>query len=49
MIIASFLIFTGLVAALTMWLTRNEDWGGSDRPRFRWPRRADPDAPEQAI
>ncbi len=34
--------------ALTMWLTRNEDWGGGDRPRFRWSRRADPGAPEQA-
>ncbi|MEL7149313.1 MAG: cell envelope integrity protein CreD [Pseudomonadota bacterium] len=35
--------------ALTMWLTRNEDWGGGERPRFRWPtRRSSPGAPEQA-
>ena len=32
--------------ALTMWLTRNEDWGGGDRPRFRWLRRADPGDPQ---
>ena len=34
--------------ALTMWLTRNEDWGGGDRPRFRWPRRASPGEAQQA-
>ena len=35
--------------ALTMWLTRNEDWGGGSRTRLRWPgRRADPDGAEQA-
>lgn len=34
--------------ALTMWLTRNEDWGGGDRPRFQWLRRQTPDAPQQA-
>ncbi|MEO1537045.1 MAG: cell envelope integrity protein CreD [Pseudomonadota bacterium] len=34
--------------ALTMWLTRNEDWGGGNRPRFRWPtRRTSPDLPGQ--
>ena len=34
--------------ALTMWLTRNEDWGGGDRPRFRWPRRASSGEAQQA-
>jgi inner membrane protein len=34
--------------ALTMWLTRNEDWGGGDNPRFRWFSRAAPETPAQA-
>ncbi|MEM7752176.1 MAG: cell envelope integrity protein CreD [Pseudomonadota bacterium] len=34
--------------ALTMWLTRNEDWGGGERPRFRWFKPAGPEAPKQA-
>ncbi len=34
--------------ALTMWLTRNEDWSGGDRPRFRWFNRPAEGTPQQA-
>lgn len=34
--------------ALTMWLTRNENWGGGDRPRLLWFSRGTPDQPKQA-
>ncbi len=33
--------------ALTMWLTRNEDWGGGDRPTFRWFTRSAPEVPQK--
>lgn len=34
--------------ALTMWLTRNEDWGGGGGPRLRWFRQSSADVSEPA-
>ncbi|MEM6385956.1 MAG: cell envelope integrity protein CreD [Pseudomonadota bacterium] len=34
--------FAFVALALTMWLTRNEEWSGGDRPMLRWPARRSP-------